>query len=324
MPSKTQPDKMLPVTFGTHKKQFFCLAPSVRGWFRNHWRKSIGGRFRNTRTAAGFEPMPSKTQPDKMLPVTFGTHKKQFFCLPSVRGWFRNHWRKSLGGRIRNTRTAAGFEPMPSKTQPDKMLPVTFGTHKKQFFCLAPSVRGWFRNHWRKSLGGRFRNTRTAAGFEPMPSKTQPEKMLPVTFGTHKKQLFCLAPLVRGWFRNHWRKSLGGRCRNTRTAAGFEPMPSKTQPDKMLPVTFGTHKKQFFCLAPSVRAWFRNHWRKSLGGRFRNTRTAAGFEPMPSKTQPDKMLPVTFGTHKKQLFCLAPSVRGWFRNHWRQSLGGRF
>ena len=73
MPSKTQPDKMLPVTFGTHKKQkqCFCPAPSVRGWFRNHWRKSFGGRFRNTRTAAGFEPMPSKTQPDKMLPVTF-------------------------------------------------------------------------------------------------------------------------------------------------------------------------------------------------------------------------------------------------------------
>ena len=63
-------------------------------------------------------------------------------------------WRKSFGGRFRNTRTAAGFEPMPSKTQPDKMLPVTFGIHKKQFFCPAPSVRGWFRNHWRKSLGG--------------------------------------------------------------------------------------------------------------------------------------------------------------------------
>ena len=92
---------MLPVTFGTHKKQkqCFCPAPSVRGWFRNHWRKSFGGRFRNTRTAAGFEPMPSKTQPDKMLPVTFGTHKKQFFCpAPSVRGWFPNHWRKTLGG----------------------------------------------------------------------------------------------------------------------------------------------------------------------------------------------------------------------------------
>ena len=97
LPRKT---KMLPVTFGTHKKQCFCPAPSVRGWFRHHWRQSsFGGRFRNTRTAAGFEPMPSKTQPDKMLPVTFGSHKKQFFCpAPSVRGWFPNHWRKTLGG----------------------------------------------------------------------------------------------------------------------------------------------------------------------------------------------------------------------------------
>ena len=46
------------------------------------WSKSFGDRFRNTRTAAGFEPMPSKTQPDKMLPVTFKTHKKQFVWHP--------------------------------------------------------------------------------------------------------------------------------------------------------------------------------------------------------------------------------------------------
>ena len=71
MPSKTQPDKMLPVTFGTHKKQCFCPAPSVRGWFRHHWRNSFGGRFRNTRTAAGFQakPGPTKCFPLPLEPI---------------------------------------------------------------------------------------------------------------------------------------------------------------------------------------------------------------------------------------------------------------
>ena len=90
--------------------------------------------------------------------------------------------------RFRNTRTAAGFEPMPSKTQPDKMLPVTFGIHKKQFFCPAPSVRGWFRNHWRKSLGGGD-PTKCLAHAKQNPAPY----MLPVTFGTHKHQCFCPA-----------------------------------------------------------------------------------------------------------------------------------
>ena len=239
----------------------------------------FGGRFRNTRTATGFEPMPSKTQPDKMLPVTFGTHKKQFFYLaPS------SLWSKPFG----DPEQQQDSSPCQAKRGPTKCFPSPLEPIKNSY--LAPSVRGWFRNHWRKSLGGRFRNTRTAAGFEPMPSKTQPDKMLPVTF----------------WFRNHWRKSLGGRFRNTRTAAGFEPMPSKTQPDKMLPVTFGTHKKQLFCLAPSVRGWFRNHWRKSLGGRFRKLERQQDSSPCQAKCSPTKCFPSPLEPIKNSSFVWHP------------------
>ena len=215
----------------------------------------------------------NKTQPDKMLPITF--RRKLRNPLKRYKKGLRGALWRPVPKHPKSSRIRAHAKQNPVPQNASRYL-----WNPCQSFCLAPSVRGWFRNHWRKSFGGRFRNTRTAAGFEPMPSKMQPDKMLPVTFGTHKKQFFCPAPTVRGWFPNHWRKSLGGRFRNTRTAAGFEPMPSKTQPDKMLPDTFGTHKKQFFCLAPSVRGWFRNHWCKSLGGRFRNIRTAAGFEPL--------------------------------------------
>ena len=41
----------------------------------------------------------------------------------------------------------------------------------------------------------RFRNTRMPAGFEPMPNETHAERMLHVTFGTHKKQ--CVGPVPK-------------------------------------------------------------------------------------------------------------------------------
>ena len=111
--------------------------------------------------------------------------------------------------------------PCQAKRSPTKCFPSPLEPIRNSSFVWHPRCEAGSETiAWRKSLGGRFRNTRTAAGFELVPK-----------------------PLAQ--------KSLGGRFRNTRTAAGFEPMPSKTQPDKMLPVTFGTHKKQFFCLAPS-------------------------------------------------------------------------
>ena len=88
-----------------------------------------------------------------------------------------------------------------------------------------------------------MRNIRTAAGFEPMPRKMQSDKMLSVTLGIHikQKQVSWPAPLAAANTSRLPRSAMEGPMRNTRTAAGFEPMPSKMQSNKMLPVTFGIH-----------------------------------------------------------------------------------
>ena len=78
--------------------------------------------------------------------------------------------------RFRNTRTPAGFEPMPSKTHAQRMLHV---------IPLEPI---------KNNALVRFRNTRMPAGYEPMPSKTHAERVLHVTFGTLKKQCFGPVP----------------------------------------------------------------------------------------------------------------------------------
>ena len=111
----------------------------------------------------------------------------------------------------------------------------------------------------------------------------------------------------------------GGEChkiffRSTVTPARFEPMPSKKHADRMLHVTFGTHKKQSFgsetperqqqsslCQAKNrSKRGFRTMAALSLVSvRFEKTETPARFEPMPSKKHADRMLHVTFGTHKK-------------------------
>ena len=44
--------------------------------------------------------------------------------------------------------------PCQAKRSPTKCFPLPLEPNKKQFFCPAPSVRGWFPNHWRKTLGG--------------------------------------------------------------------------------------------------------------------------------------------------------------------------
>ena len=110
----------------------------------------VSVRFEKTETPARFEPMPSKKHADRMLHVTFGTHKKQSFgsetperqqqsslCQAknrSKRG-FRTMAAQSLVSvRFEKTETPARFEPMPSKKHADRMLHVTFGTHKKQSF----------------------------------------------------------------------------------------------------------------------------------------------------------------------------------------------
>ena len=160
MASEAGTARMLFVALGSPKEKGKNCKPNkaISRCWHGH------GQGKNTRVKTA-EPhlnrrkMASEASTARMLFRVAGTatakektrgSKRQSPCM----GKRLSLWSKSFGGRFRNTRTAAGFEPMPSKTQPDKMLPVTFQTHKKQFFCPAPSVRGWFRNHWRKSLGG--------------------------------------------------------------------------------------------------------------------------------------------------------------------------
>ena len=135
---------------------------------------------------------------------------------------------------MRNTRTAAGFGHMPSKTHAEKVLHVTFGIHKTTIFCPLEQAEPLAEIPWRRScetleqqqdsgknnnllssrasttisrnpLEAQLRNTRTAAGFGHMPSKTHAEKVLHVTFGIHKTTIFC--PLEQA---EPLQKSLGG------------------------------------------------------------------------------------------------------------------
>ena len=80
----------------------------------------VSVRFEKTETPARFEPMPSKKHANRMLHVTFGTHKKQSFGSETTE---RQH----------------ESSPCQAKNTPKEcLMQVTFGTHKKQCFGPAP------------------------------------------------------------------------------------------------------------------------------------------------------------------------------------------
>ena len=222
---------------------------------------------------------------------------------------------------MRNTRTAAGFGHMPSKTHAEKMLHVTFGIHKTTIFCPLEQAEPLAEIPWRRScetleqqqdsgknnnllssrasttisrnpLEAQLRNTRTAAGFGHMPSKTHAEKVLHVTFGIHKTTIFCPLEQAEPLAEIPWRRScetleqqqdsgknnnllssrasrtisrnpLEAQLRNTRTAAGFGHMPSKTHAEKVLHVTFGIHKTTIFCPLEQAEPLAEIPWRRS-------------------------------------------------------------
>ena len=170
----------------------------------------VSVRFEKTETPARFEPMPSKkTRRQNASRHLWNPYKKQSFgsetperqqqsslCQAknrSKRG-FRTMAAQSLVSvKFEKTETPARFEPMPSKKHADRMLHVTFGTHKKQSFgsetperqqqsslCQAKnrSKRG-FRTMAAQSLVSvRSEKTETPARFEPMPSKKHAERCL--------------------------------------------------------------------------------------------------------------------------------------------------
>ena len=181
----------------------------------------VSVRFEKTETPARFEPMPSKKRADRMLHVFFGTHKKkkqsfgsetserqQQSSLCQAKNRSKRGCRTMMAAqslvsvRFEKTETPARFEPMPSKKRADRMLHVTYGTHKKHSFgsetserqhesslCQAKnrSKRGFRTMAGQSLVSVRFEKTETPARFEPTPRKKRADRMVHVTFGTHKK-----------------------------------------------------------------------------------------------------------------------------------------
>ena len=189
----------------SHKKQSFGSETPERQQqsslcqAKNRWKRGfrtmaaqslVSVRFEKTETPARFEPMPSKKHADRMLDVTFGTHKKKqsfgsetperqqqsSLCQAKnrMKRGFRTMAAQSLVSvRFEKAETPARFEPMPSKKHANRMLHVTFGTHKKQSFGSETTERQHESS--------------------PCQAKNTPKEcLMQVTFGTHKKQ--CLGP----------------------------------------------------------------------------------------------------------------------------------
>ena len=195
------------VTFGAHKKQCFGPAPQrpnaskirakkktmpwsgsttpKRRGFRTMAAQSlVSVRFEKTETPARFEPMPSKKRADRMLHVTFGTHKEQSLGSETPERQQQSSLCQAKNRSKRGFRTMAApslvsvrFEKTETQRQQQSSLCQAKNRSKRGFRTMAaPSL-----------VSVRFEKTETPARFEPMPSKKHADRMLHVTFGTHKK-----------------------------------------------------------------------------------------------------------------------------------------
>ena len=149
-------------------------------------------RSETTETPARFEPMPSKKHAERMPHVTFGTHKKQCFGpvpkhpnaskiraqkhaerMPHVtfgrRGVLTMAAQRIVSLRSEKTETPAG-------SRPEEQFLHQKGCQERGFRTMATQI----------FVSLRSEKTETPARFEPMPSKKHAERMLHVTFGTHK------------------------------------------------------------------------------------------------------------------------------------------
>ena len=394
--------------------------------------------MRNTRTAAGFGHMPSKTHAEKVLHVTFGIHKTTIFCpLEQAEPLAKIPWRRSCetleqqqdSGTCQAKRTPKKCFTSPLESikqqsfvlsskqiaeipwrrscetleqQQDSGTCQAKRTPKKCFTSPLESIKQQNNNLLssrasktisRNPLEAQLRNTRTAAGFGHMPSKTHAEKVLHVTFGIHKTTIFCPLEQAKPLAEIPWRRSCetleqqqdSGTCQAKRTpkkcfTSPLESikqqsfvlsskqnhylggavakhsnssringhMPSKTHAEKVLHVTFGIHKTTIFCPLEQAEPLAEIPWRRScetleqqqdsgknnnllssrasttisrnpLEAQLRNTRTAAGFGHMPSKTHAEKVLHVTFGIHKTTIFCPLEQAEPLAEIPWRRS-----
>ena len=189
--------------------------------------------MRNTRTAAGFGHMPSKTHAEKVLHVTFGIHKTTIFC-PLEQA---EPLAEILEAQLRNTRTAAGFGHMPSKTHAEKVLHVTFGIHKTTIFCPLEQAKPL---PWRRSC-----------------ETLEQQQDSGTTFGIHKTTIFCPLEQAEPLAEIPWRRS----CETLEQQQDSGTCQAKRTPKKCFTSPLESIKQQSFVLSSK-----QNHYQKSLGG----------------------------------------------------------
>ena len=138
------------------------------------------------------------------------------------------------------------LEQQQGKMQSDKMCPVTLGIHKTKTSLLAGTL-GSLQHQQASSKGCRgeahakhSNSSRIRAHATQNAVRQNAFRYLRLIH-IKQKQVSWPAPLAAANTSRLPRSAMEEPMRNTRTAAGFEPMPSKMQSNKMLPVTFGIH-----------------------------------------------------------------------------------
>jgi len=195
----------------------------------------------------------------------------------------QNRTKKVLGERLRRSRTAARFAPLPCEaatTKTQDSCPSSAKPQRKKTLETLPTER------IRKN--------------EP-PGKTQPKRCLGSAFEKAEQQ----QDSPQATQQNQTKKVLEERLRTSRAAARFAPMhcetatkktletlpterirkkepPGKTQPKKCLGSAFEKAEQQQDSLQ-AIR-------QKVLGERLRKSRTAARFAPLPCEAATTKTL----------------------------------
>ena len=146
MPSKTHAEKVLHVTFGIHKTTIFGPLEQAEPLAEIPWRRSCETLEQQQDSGT----CQAKRTPKKCFTSPLESIKQQNNNLLSSRA-SKTISRNPLEAQLRNTRTAAGFGHMPSKTHAEKVLHVTFGIHKTTIFCPLEQAKPLAEIPWRRS-----------------------------------------------------------------------------------------------------------------------------------------------------------------------------
>ena len=161
---------------------------------------------------------------------------------------------------MRNTRTAAGFGHMPSKTHAEKMLHVTFGIHKTTIFCPLEQAEPLAEIPWRRSCetleqqqdSGKNNNllssrASTTISRNPLEAQLRNTRtaVLHVTFGIHKTTIFCPREQAEPLAEIPWRRS----CETLEQQQDSGTCQAKRTPKKCFTSPLESIKQQSFVLS---------------------------------------------------------------------------